>query len=89
MATNYALIIGANSQDGKYLSKLLLNKKYKVYALYNNDKKKLDKRLISVNINLNNLKNIYKFLTKFKKLKIFFFLQLIFHQHKMKIIICL
>lgn len=73
MATNYALIIGANSQDGKYLSKLLLNKKYKVYALYNNDKKKLDKRLISVNINLNNLKNIYKFLTKFKKLKIFFF----------------
>ena len=73
MVTNCALIIGANSQDGKYLSKLLLNKKYKVYALYNNNKKKLDKRLISVNINLNNSKNIHKFLIKFKNLKIFYF----------------
>ena len=68
-----ALIIGANSQDGKYLSKLLLEKNYDVYAIFNKNKFKIDKKLKKINLNLNNIIEIKNFLKKFNYLEIYYF----------------
>ncbi len=68
-----ALIIGANSQDGKYLTKLLLKNNYKIYVLFNRNRTKIDKKLFELKLNLNHNLKIQKFLRKFNHLEIYYF----------------
>ena len=52
-----ALIKGISGQDGSYLAKLLIKKKYKVYGICSPHKK----------LNFENLKNIRKKILKWKQ----------------------
>ena len=73
MKSKNALIIGANSQDGKYLSNFLLKKNYKVFVIFNKNKKKINKKLVVSRINLNKKYDIKNFLSRFDSLEIYYF----------------
>ena len=68
------LIVGGNSQDAQYLTKLL-TKKEKVVLLINKkiNQSKYDRKLVSfAKIDIFNQNIVFKFLKKFKLLKIFY-----------------
>ena len=61
------LIVGGNSQDAQYLTKLLIKKEEKVILLINKkiNRSKYDKSLVSfVKINIFDQKIVFKFLKK-------------------------
>lgn len=69
------LIVGGNGQDAHYLTNLLIKKKEQVILLINKkiDRPEYDKTLVSfIEIDIFDQKIIFKFLKKFKKLKIFY-----------------
>ncbi len=69
------LIVGGNSQDAQFLTKLLIKKEEKVVLLVNKkiSKSKYDSKLVSsVKIDIYNQNKVFKFLKKFKLLKIFY-----------------
>lgn len=68
-----AIIIGINGQDGFYLSKLLLKKKYIVYGITNRFSKTyhLEKNLKIFKLSINNYKNISNFIKKIKPTEIY------------------
>jgi GDPmannose 4,6-dehydratase len=68
-----ALIVGGNSQDGKYLSSFLLKKNYCVHSVFNKNRKKIDKKIKEIKINFNDQKKLKNYLKKFDKLEIYYF----------------
>ena len=71
----FNLIVGGNSQDAQYLTKLLTKKKEKVVLLINKkiNQSKYDRKLVSfVKIDIFNQNIVFKFFKKFKLLKIFY-----------------
>ena len=69
------LIVGGNGQDAHYLTKLLIKKEEKVVLLINkkiNQSKYDSKRVSSVKIDICNQNRVFKYLKKFKLLKIFY-----------------
>lgn len=68
-----ALIIGGNSQDGKYLSSLLLKKNYCVYSVFNRNRNKISNRIKEIKLNFDDQKKTENFFKKFDKLEIYYF----------------
>jgi len=60
------IITGALGQNGRILSKILINNRYKVYGFINKNKKKKVKNVIYKKINLKNFKKIKKILSIIK-----------------------
>ncbi len=68
-----AIITGISGQDGSYLAELLIKKKYKVYGIFNPNKKKdlrnlkeVNKKLIFKKIDINNYSKIKNLIKKIK-----------------------
>jgi len=68
-----ALIVGGNSQDGKYLSSFLLKKNYCVHSVFNKNRKKINNKIKEIKLNFGNPKKLENFLKKFDKLEIYYF----------------
>ena len=64
------IIIGALGQDGKILSKILINKGYKIFGIVIGNKKKQIKKVKYKKIELSNFQKIKKFIKKTKPSRI-------------------
>ena len=71
--TNNALIVGGNSQDGRYLSNFLLEKNYCIYSIFNRNKKKINNKIKEIKINFHEQKKLKNYLKKFSNLEIYYF----------------
>ena len=69
------IIVGGNGQDAHYLTKLLIEKKEKIILITRRDLKsplKKNKYVSSIKLDICNQNSVFKFLKKFKFLKIYY-----------------
>lgn len=68
-----ALIVGGNSQDGRYLSSFLLKKNYCIHVIFNKNKQKIDKRIKIIKFNINDRTKFEIYCKKLSNLEIYYF----------------